>query len=112
MLSPAYILSPACFQLLVSCMVGMWTVRLGSYLVKRIHKVGKDSRFDEVKHQPLTFLFFWVMQVSVDRCVEEVWEGVRWCAGCDGRVKHQLPCFMCGIDGRTVGVLVINACCC
>jgi steroid 5-alpha reductase family enzyme len=45
-------------------MVGVWAVRLGSYLVHRIHKAGKDSRFDEVKHQPGTFLFFWVMQVN------------------------------------------------
>ena len=100
LMSPAHVPSPACFQLLVSCMVGMWTVRLGSYLVKRIHKVGKDSRFDEVKHQPLTFLFFWVMQVRGEKCEEEVWEGVRWCAGCDGWVRHQLLtfCFMhvCG----------------
>jgi steroid 5-alpha reductase family enzyme len=37
-------------------MVGVWAARLGSYLVARVHKVGKDSRFDEVKHQPGMFL--------------------------------------------------------
>ncbi len=50
-------------QLLVSAMVGVWTLRLGSYLVARIHKQGKDSRFDEVKHQPGTFFVYWSMQV-------------------------------------------------
>jgi hypothetical protein len=43
-------------QIMVSAMVGSWAARLGSYLVARVHKVGKDSRFDEVKHQPGVFL--------------------------------------------------------
>ena len=47
-------------------MAGVWAVRLGSYLVYRIHKIGKDSRFDEVKHQPLIFLVDWVFQVKLD----------------------------------------------
>lgn len=49
-------------KILVSCMVGVWAARLGSYLVARVHKVGKDSRFDEVKHQPGTFFIYWTMQ--------------------------------------------------
>ncbi|KAF5835770.1 hypothetical protein DUNSADRAFT_6910 [Dunaliella salina] len=49
-------------QILVSAMVGLWTLRLGSYLVARIHKQGKDSRFDEVKHQPGMFFVYWSMQ--------------------------------------------------
>jgi hypothetical protein len=47
-------------------MAGVWAVRLGSYLIHRVHKAGKDSRFDEVKHQPLNFLVFWVMQVTYE----------------------------------------------
>lgn len=35
-------------QVLVSAMVAVWAVRLGTFLVQRVHKVGKDSRFDEV----------------------------------------------------------------
>ncbi len=42
--------------MLVSCMVGAWALRLGSHLVARVFKHGKDSRFDEVKHQPGMFL--------------------------------------------------------
>ena len=53
---------PHPLQVLVSCMAGLWAVRLGSYLVHRIHKAGKDSRFDEVKHQPLNFLVYWLLQ--------------------------------------------------
>mmetsp|Transcript_14480 Transcript_14480/g.38466 ORF Transcript_14480/g.38466 Transcript_14480/m.38466 type:complete len:383 (-) Transcript_14480:388-1536(-) len=49
-------------KILVSAMVGLWTLRLGSYLVARIHKQGKDSRFDEVKHQPGMFFVYWTMQ--------------------------------------------------
>jgi len=51
-------------QVLVSTMVGLWTLRLGSYLVARIHRTGKDSRFDEVKHQPGMFFVYWSMQVG------------------------------------------------
>eukprot|EP00983_Pelagomonas_calceolata_P087561 1156980-Pelagomonas_calceolata.AAC.7 len=58
---------PLNLQILVSAMVGLWTLRLGSYLVARIHKQGKDSRFDEVKHQPGMFFVYWTMQV---------WKGV------------------------------------
>ena len=49
-------------------MVGLWTLRLGSYLVARVHKIGKDSRFDEVKHQPGMFFVYWSMQV----CMREI----------------------------------------
>lgn len=50
-------------QMLVSGMVGIWAARLGTYLVQRVHKAGKDSRFDEVKHQPGMFFVYWTMQV-------------------------------------------------
>jgi len=49
-------------KVLVSALVGVWAVRLGSYLVARVHKIGHDSRFDDVKHRPGVFLFYWTMQ--------------------------------------------------
>lgn len=61
-------------QLLVSAMVGLWTLRLGTYLVARIHRTGKDSRFDEVKHQPGMFFVYWSMQASASG-VQGTWFG-------------------------------------
>lgn len=69
-------------QLLLTTVLGIWTIRLGSFLVqarllfpalhkdfdnrtpftKRAIKAGGDSRFDEVKHQPGTFTAFWMAQ--------------------------------------------------
>ncbi|PNH10850.1 hypothetical protein TSOC_002329 [Tetrabaena socialis] len=49
-------------KFVVSGMVGLWTLRLGSYLVTRIAKTGKDARFDEVKEKPGVFFVYWTMQ--------------------------------------------------
>lgn len=34
----------------------------GSFLVMRIHKTGKDSRFDHVKTDPKMFFVYWTIQ--------------------------------------------------
>jgi hypothetical protein len=47
-----------------SAMVAVWALRLGSFLVARVWKVGHDSRFDEAKHKPFTFWIYWTMQVG------------------------------------------------
>jgi steroid 5-alpha reductase family enzyme len=49
-------------QAAATAMVCLWALRLGSFLVHRVHKTGRDSRFDEAKHDPLKFLIFWTMQ--------------------------------------------------
>lgn len=49
-------------QILMTTLVAVWTLRLGSFLLYRVLKTGGDSRFDELKHQPLKFLFAWIMQ--------------------------------------------------
>ena len=41
-------------QCVVSVFVCLWAIRLGSFLLYRVLKTGKDSRFDEVKTQPGT----------------------------------------------------------
>ncbi|KII89846.1 hypothetical protein PLICRDRAFT_52988 [Plicaturopsis crispa FD-325 SS-3] len=51
-------------QLLLSAALGIWSIRLGSFLVQRAIKAGGDSRFDEVKHQPGTFALFWMAQAT------------------------------------------------
>lgn len=49
-------------SILLWALVIIWAVRLGSFLFGRIHKAGKDDRFDEIK--PDTFRFFnaWTIQ--------------------------------------------------
>ncbi|GFR40381.1 hypothetical protein Agub_g931, partial [Astrephomene gubernaculifera] len=49
-------------QLLASCLVAVWAVRLGSYLAARIARSGRDSRFDGVRDNPARFLVYWTMQ--------------------------------------------------
>ncbi|KAJ3732126.1 DUF1295-domain-containing protein [Lentinula guzmanii] len=50
-------------QLMLSAALGVWITRLGSFLVQAF-KAGGDSRFDEVKHKPAQFTFYWLMQAS------------------------------------------------
>lgn len=47
---------------IVAAMVGIWAIRLGSFLFRRIAADGKDVRFDKIKTHPLRFLVTWTMQ--------------------------------------------------
>jgi len=49
-------------SMLLSTLVIVWAVRLGSFLFRRIHKVGKDGRFDEIKPSFIRFLSVWTIQ--------------------------------------------------
>ncbi len=40
----------------------IWSLRLATFLFRRISRDGKDSRFDEIKKQPLRFLMAWTLQ--------------------------------------------------
>lgn len=43
-----------------------WAARLGGFLLIRINKMGKDSRFDDMRDKFFSFLRFWLLQgVSV-----------------------------------------------
>ncbi len=43
-------------------LVVIWAVRLGAFLFGRIHKAGKDDRFDEIKPSFVRFLNAWTLQ--------------------------------------------------
>lgn len=43
-------------------LVVVWALRLGSFLFRRIHKAGKDDRFDEIKPSFIRFLNAWTIQ--------------------------------------------------
>ena len=49
-------------SVLLLVMVVVWTLRLGSYLFRRVRKAGKDSRFDAIKPSFPRFLNAWTLQ--------------------------------------------------
>ncbi|EDR08703.1 uncharacterized protein LACBIDRAFT_297170 [Laccaria bicolor S238N-H82] len=51
-------------QLLLTAAVGIWSIRLGSYLAMRAIKAGGDSRFDKIKEKPVTFALYWFAQAT------------------------------------------------
>lgn len=49
-------------ELMVAAMVVVWALRLGSFLVRRIRRDGKDGRFDEIKQSAPRFFVAWTLQ--------------------------------------------------
>jgi len=49
-------------SILLLGLVVIWAVRLGTFLVRRIRKAGKDARFDELKTSFPRFLLTWTLQ--------------------------------------------------
>lgn len=43
-------------------MIIAWALRLSIYLVIRIKKIGRDTRFDEIRKDPVRFGKFWIFQ--------------------------------------------------
>mmetsp|Transcript_49249 Transcript_49249/g.96606 ORF Transcript_49249/g.96606 Transcript_49249/m.96606 type:complete len:320 (-) Transcript_49249:431-1390(-) len=50
-------------QLVLSIIVIIWALRLGSFLLYRVLKRGKDDRFDEMRNDCCKFFRFWVFQM-------------------------------------------------
>jgi len=48
--------------ILLWALVVIWALRLGTFLYRRIHKAGKDDRFDELKPSFFRFLNVWTIQ--------------------------------------------------
>ncbi|MFN2119601.1 MAG: DUF1295 domain-containing protein, partial [Anaerolineales bacterium] len=48
--------------ILLWAVVVVWAARLGTFLFGRIHRAGKDSRFDDIKPSFLRFLNAWTIQ--------------------------------------------------
>ena len=49
-------------SVLLSALVIIWALRLGTFLFRRIHKARKDGRFDEIKPSFIRFLNVWTIQ--------------------------------------------------
>ena len=54
--------SPSTRELIISSLVVIWSLRLSFFLYRRIHRTGKDGRFDELKNSPIRFLVPWTLQ--------------------------------------------------
>lgn len=48
--------------LALAAMVIAWTLRLGTFLVRRIHQRGRDDRFEAIKQSAPRFLLAWTLQ--------------------------------------------------
>ena len=53
---------PSLRELIVSLLVVIWSLRLSGFLYLRIHRTGKDGRFDLLKTSPIRFLVPWTLQ--------------------------------------------------
>ena len=49
-------------NLIVTVLISIWAIRLGSYLFSRIHKDGEDKRFRSIKTSPSQFFMTWTLQ--------------------------------------------------
>jgi len=47
---------------LLFLLVAVWAIRLGTFLVRRIRRVGKDERFEKIKRSVPRFLMTWTLQ--------------------------------------------------
>ena len=54
--------SPSIRTLCVFTAVICWSLRLGTFLYRRVHQDGGDRRFDEIKRSPASFLTAWLLQ--------------------------------------------------
>jgi steroid 5-alpha reductase family enzyme len=52
----------AVWRVVMTAMVVVWAVRLGSFLVIRVRRDGSDGRFDRIKIHPLAFFATWTLQ--------------------------------------------------
>jgi steroid 5-alpha reductase family enzyme len=60
----AFTLSPnqGLREVVLTAMVAVWAVRLGTFLFRRVRADGKDGRFDAIKTNPGRFLVAWTLQ--------------------------------------------------
>jgi len=49
-------------SLLLTALIGIWAIRLSSFLFTRVKRVGKDGRFDSLKTSFTRFLLTWMLQ--------------------------------------------------
>ena len=88
--------------MLVAAMVLIWSLRLATFLFRRISRDGKDSRFDTIKNRPLRFFMAWTIQglwvlLTAAAALAIITGGVREPLGAIGVV---------GLAGWSIGMLI------
>ena len=81
--------------LMLTAMVFVWAIRLGTFLFRRVHQTGKDGRFDEIKNDWARFLLAWTTQglwivVTVSAALAAITSG------------HKQPIGVVGVIGALV----------
>jgi steroid 5-alpha reductase family enzyme len=62
---------------LLWAVVLIWAIRLGAFLYRRVHKAGKDDRFDDIKPSFIRFLNVWTIQgLWVAFTAATAWAGI------------------------------------
>ncbi|MBT8102496.1 MAG: DUF1295 domain-containing protein [Gammaproteobacteria bacterium] len=87
---------------LVAAMVMIWSLRLATFLFRRISRDGKDSRFDNIKNRPSRFFMAWTIQglwvlLTAAAALAVITGGVREPLGAFG---------IAGIIVWTIGMLI------
>lgn len=49
-------------SIVLTALIGLWAIRLSSFLFTRVKRVGKDGRFDSLKTSFTRFLLTWMLQ--------------------------------------------------
>lgn len=61
--SVAFLLNDStAYSFVLLCMIVLWSVRIGAFLLYRVIKAGKDSRFDDMRSNFFKFGRFWSLQ--------------------------------------------------
>jgi len=87
--------------LLLFLMIFLWALRLGSYLFIRIHKIKKDSRFDEMRKHFWQFFRFWLLQ-GISVWIVLIPSLLFFLA----RIEHVVPASYIGVAIWLIGLLI------
>lgn len=51
-------------KMLLASLIIIWALRLGTFLLNRVTRMGKDDRFDKIRTNPIRFLRFFLIQAT------------------------------------------------
>ena len=51
-------------KMILASLIIIWALRLGTFLLNRVTKMGKDDRFDKIRTNPIRFLRFFLIQAT------------------------------------------------
>ncbi len=51
-------------KMILASLIIIWALRLGTFLLNRVTRMGKDDRFDKIRTNPMRFLRFFLIQAT------------------------------------------------